>query len=264
MTQQAYVTTQDHSSDYLDNLAHDLKQPLVAVANLLYLIQEDNQDRFDEQQKTNMQLCINECGRIHQMINQLQALSDISHMSLSYQQTRPVSLIEKTLHEFDQRIDEQNVKVNIVSDQGEWILPRELISQTLSHLIDNALQHGATNDTPVINIICAVRGRHLELSVIDNGHGITPMDQQRIFRPFYRNVQQDAKHQQNNKHHQSSGAAGMGLAIVRTMMHRIGGTVSLESQTGPGAHFKLRFPTHVNLNEDLNRLPSDELLTVAM
>jgi signal transduction histidine kinase len=71
--------------------------------------------------------------------------------------------------------------------------------------------------------------------VHDNGIGIAPVDQARLFEKFYRGAQQSAKQQRGS---------GLGLAIVKSIAERHGGRVWVESQLGKGSVFYLEIPIH--------------------
>lgn len=227
---------------FLSDLAHDLKQPLVAISNLLYLIQEDSNSEFNPQQTDNMKLCISECQKMHQMVDQLNVMSEIQMMNIQYKPVRLGELIEQTLKPFDPYLQNRNMQVNIIADQGEWMLPVELVSWALSCLIDNAIEHGSDNEEPLLNIICNVRQGKIDLSVLDNGHGVSPMEQHRIFRPFHKATRRQSQDHRQTPTIDATTPAGMGLALANMLMHRIGGALTLESMPMSGAHFKLSFP----------------------
>lgn len=245
------------TDSFLSDLAHDLKQPLVAISNLLFLIQEDCHSQLDPQQNDNMKLCIGECQKIYQMVDQLHVMAEIQMMNIQYKPVRMANLIEQTLKPFDPQIRNRNMQVNIITDQGEWMLPEKLLARALSCLIDNAIQHGSDNEEPLLNIICHIRQGKIDLSVLDNGLGVSPMEQHRIFRPFHKANKRQSHHATPKSDESSS--TGMGLALANMLMHRIGGVVTLESMPMAGAHFKLSFPmesTHETLflNESTGRV----------
>jgi signal transduction histidine kinase len=102
------------------------------------------------------------------------------------------------------------------------------LEQVLENLLSNAMKYGASSP---IHIRCrAEQGRAL-LSVEDEGIGISPEDQQRIFGRFERAA--------SMRHY---GGFGLGLYILREIVEGHGGTVSVESEPGKGARFTVTIP----------------------
>jgi signal transduction histidine kinase len=118
---------------------------------------------------------------------------------------------------------------DIVSD-------RLAIEQIFSNLIDNALKYLK----PGVPGVISVRGRtklgYAIFDVADNGRGIDPKDHQRIFDLFRRAGQQDKPGQ------------GIGLAHVRTLVRRLGGTMSVASELDKGSTFTVTLPINWNAN----------------
>ncbi len=113
---------------------------------------------------------------------------------------------------------------------------REL-QRILVNLLDNAfravraVRHTASGGA--IRVRIALAGGYAELRVIDNGPGISPEHQPRIFERFYQ-IDRDAD--------RAAGGVGLGLAIARSLAERNGAHVDLESVPGKGSTFTLRLP----------------------
>ena len=107
---------------------------------------------------------------------------------------------------------------------------REL-RRILVNLLDNAVRHTASGGA--IRVRIALAGGHAELRVIDNGPGISPEHQPRIFERFYQ-IDRNAD--------RAAGGVGLGLAIARSLAERNGAHVDLESAPGKGSTFILRLP----------------------
>ena len=118
---------------------------------------------------------------------------------------------------------------NLVSD-------RLAMEQIFSNLIDNALKYLQ----PGVPGTILIRGRtklgYAIFEIIDNGRGIDPKDHQRIFDLFRRAGTQDKPGQ------------GIGLAHVRALVRRLGGTMSVSSELGQGSSFTVTLPINWNAN----------------
>ncbi|MEO6279891.1 ATP-binding protein [Roseateles sp.] len=101
------------------------------------------------------------------------------------------------------------------------------LEQVLINLAQNALQACAGRPSPTLRIEAALsRGARLRLTVADNGPGVAPGLEQRIFTPFFTTRE---------------GGSGVGLAVVRQLVHGLGGTVRHAKRPGGGACFVLTF-----------------------
>jgi signal transduction histidine kinase len=104
------------------------------------------------------------------------------------------------------------------------------VEQILSNLVENAIKYLSPARAGEIRI----EGRHanplVEIDVIDNGRGIAPQDHERIFELFRRSGTQDRP------------GEGIGLAHVRALAYRLGGTIAVESELDRGSMFRLSLP----------------------
>jgi signal transduction histidine kinase len=127
--------------------------------------------------------------------------------------------------------DAERVKTDIPRDLPVLSTDRELLSRVVSNLLDNALKYspdasvcevGARGDAAVINFW-----------VLDHGIGIEPKDVSRIFERFY---------QVDSSSTRTFRGAGLGLSLVQELVHRLGGSINVESSIGEGSRFTVTLP----------------------
>jgi signal transduction histidine kinase len=141
-------------------------------------------------------------------------------------------------------VQEAIARQQIKANSKEIVLETQIDDQDLtvkgsrkpmSHILENLLQN-AINYTPAkghIQIILRRDKGFIELSVKDNGIGIAPQDQPRIFERFYR---VDTARSRNE------GGTGLGLAIVKHLVIQIQGMITVDSDIGRGSTFTVRLP----------------------
>jgi signal transduction histidine kinase len=107
---------------------------------------------------------------------------------------------------------------------------RQLLRQVLFNLLDNATKHGPAGQTITVSARCSAGGDRIEVAVSDQGPGVAPAHRERVWERFWR----------------APGSAatgfGVGLAVVRELVHRQGGEVAVgvaDHTTGLGARFSL-------------------------
>ena len=121
---------------------------------------------------------------------------------------------------------EPNVNIEVVSPLPEVYANEALLTQCISHLIDNALKFVAANRSPHVRIRAETNGAKVRTWIEDNGAGIDPKDHGRIFRLFERI-------------HPTSDfcGTGAGLTIVKKALERMNGQVGFTSEPGKGSKF---------------------------
>lgn len=102
-----------------------------------------------------------------------------------------------------------------------------LLRRALANLIDNALKHTARGGR--IDIVMADGAGATEIGVSDTGSGIAPDDLPQVFERFF--------------HRGDARGAGLGLALVKSIVELHGGRVTVTSRVGAGSRFILHFPT---------------------
>lgn len=130
------------------------------------------------------------------------------------------------------RTEQAGAQIIIAPNQPEIYGDRVAIEQILSNLIENAIKYNQPGRPPIIQVTGRRIGTHAEFRVTDNGRGIDPGDFERVFDLFRRSGAQDRP------------GEGIGLAHVRAVVYRLGGSILIESELGVGSTFILSIPLH--------------------
>jgi PAS domain S-box-containing protein len=146
-------------------------------------------------------------------------------------------LLEAQRHSVAHQLHERSA-VLLIEPLPDLTSDRFAIEQIFGNLIDNAVKYLHPSRPGRI----AVRGRHLGANVIyeieDNGRGIDPKDFERIFDLFRRSGVQDQQ------------GEGIGLAHVRALVRRLGGTISVSSRLGEGSIFTVVLPSYISMSSE--------------
>jgi signal transduction histidine kinase len=126
--------------------------------------------------------------------------------------------------------DERNAEITIQSPLPRLSGDRLAIEQILSNLVENAVKYLSSDRPGQITIRGESKGDRRIIEVVDNGRGIAPADHARIFDLFRRSGAQDQP------------GEGIGLAHVRALVYRLGGTIDVHSTLGVGSTFRVTLP----------------------
>jgi PAS domain S-box-containing protein len=203
--------------------AHDLKAPLRAIASLSEWIEEDINDSISTETHTQMQLLR---SRVYRMQALLDSLLEYSRSGRRQAPITPVD-VNILLSEIIQALaPPATFAIEIKSVMPTFNTRRQSLKQVFTHLIDNAIRHHPTA-MGTVKISAIDLSDRYEFTIADNGEGIEPEFQQKIYTIFQTLKARDL--QEN---------IGAGLAIVKKIVTAEGGEIQLESSAGSGAIFR--------------------------
>lgn len=222
--------------DFVANVSHELKTPIGAVSLLAEAVEEAADDP-DEVRRFAGRLS-QESARLSELVSQI---IDLSRLQSDDPMLRaePVPLKE-LLDEALARTQElsQARQINLVraGEEDRLVLcDRDQMVDAIANLMTNAIVYSDTGARVVVTTTIRddAGDEFVEISVADNGIGISPENQQRIFERFYR---VDYGRSREN------GGTGLGLSIVKHIAAVHGGSVNVWSKLGQGSTFTLRLP----------------------
>jgi signal transduction histidine kinase len=214
----------------LYHVAHDLRAPLRAMASFTQILAEDYPGRFDERGADYLRRIDAASRRMDELVKDLLAYGRITHMSLDIHDISLQDALNATLARLAQVINETGGQVQVEQPLPRVMANPELLRDILAELLANALKFVPSGTTPHVRI-WAENGTRVRLWFEDNGIGIAPQFQNRIFRVFERLHTGD-----------TYPGTGIGLAIVQKGVERMGGKVGVSSNPGQGSRFWIELP----------------------
>jgi two-component system sensor histidine kinase SenX3 len=219
-------------SDFIENISHELKTPIGAIALLSEAIQEAGDDR---EAVSKFAASLNkESSRLTLLVQDIIKLSRLQSEEV-IAAAELVDLHDVLVEAIDR--NEQlafNRKIRLVSDQKsnlEVFGNKEMLITAVKNLVENAISYSEQGTS--VGIGCTVKDNIAEVAVTDSGSGISPENQQRIFERFYR---------ADPSRSRDTGGTGLGLSIVKHVAKIHRGEIKLFSQVGVGSTFTLRIP----------------------
>lgn len=213
------------------SMSHDLKAPLRGIQAFSQILAEDHLQGMNDEGKDCVNRIRDSVTRMNTLVNDLLEYSRVSTAKL---QVKPVDLskvTEEVARLLAVEIQERRASVKIEPDLGVVLGHEATLMQVMLNLVGNALKYAKLGIAPVVNIRTERRGNHVRVLVQDNGIGIAPEYQQKIFEIFERVP--------NSEQHTGTG---VGLAIVAKSIERLGGSLGVESSAGAGSIFWFELP----------------------
>lgn len=221
--------------DFLANVSYQLRTPLNAIIGFNEILDKEYFGELNPRQKEYTKGLGEASEQLMNLINDILDLSTIEagYMTIS---KAPVDVYAMVAALYDltqewargQRIE---VSLSCAKDIGLADLDERRMKQGLLNLIRNAIAYTPAGGR--ITLSAEKHGDTLSLSVSDTGPGITPEDQERIFKPF-----ESTKTQRED----GRNGAGLGLTLVRNIVDLHGGKIDLQSTVGEGTVISLRIP----------------------
>jgi len=205
----------------LANASHELRSPL---ARLRMGIENLGSSPENSRQRDELARNIRELDQLIEEILLASRLDGAGAMAMQAEPVDVVALLAEECSAADAALDLQTPDLPVIN--GDQRLLRRLVR----NLIENAERHGGGR--PEVSLAKAGE-RMLEIAVADRGPGVPESERTRIFEPFYRSKGAS----------ESAGGVGLGLALVRQIAERHGGSVSCEAREGGGSVFQVMLPS---------------------
>lgn len=217
------------------NISHDLRTPMSSIKAFVTAIQDGVVEDEATYQRYLRTIGL-ETERLDQLIQQLFQLSllDSGGIQLTYEQVRIDELLLIVLEHEQIHLQQKNIeiKVNLPKQIPTISVDRGYFQKVLFNIMDNAIRFSKEGGTITLTVV-SLPNQKLEISIRDEGEGISQEELPHIFERTYR---------VEKSRNQKFGGAGLGLAIAKTIVERHHGVISVKSEVGKGSEFIIVMP----------------------
>ncbi len=211
-------------------VSHDLKSPLITISGFLSYLAEDAASGNTARLNEDIQRISSATRKMQRLLDELLELSRIGRMMNPAENVPFESAVREALSLTEGRLREHAVRVTIQPGLPQVFVDRVRLVEVLQNLIDNAAKFMGDQPNPCIEIGMRESQDGMVFFVRDNGIGIEPKYQERIFRLF-------------EKLDATNDGTGVGLALVRRIIEVHGGKIWVESKgAGQGSTFCFTLP----------------------
>ena len=224
------IQAEQNRREFTANVSHELKTPLQSIigsADLIEsgLVKPEDMPRFIGHIKT-------DAARLVSLVSDIIRLSQLDeNTEMSWENVDALSVAKEALEMVGPIAESRNISLTIEGEPAPLTSVHKLLYDIIYNLCDNAVKYNKEGGFVKVNVKTA--GGKVQVAVSDNGVGIAPVDQSRVFERFYR---------VDKSHSRESGGTGLGLSIVKHAVAYLKGSISLESTLGKGTTITVSFP----------------------
>ena len=231
--QREYERKLEESNERLEQFAyaasHDLQEPLRMVSSYLQLIERRADDELSGETEEYLEFAVDGADRMRAMIDGLLRYSRVETQGEPLEPVDLEDVIDDVRHDLDVQIAETGAEVT-VEELPPVIGDEHQLHQVFQNLLRNAIEYSG-DDPPTVRVSAARNGVRWTVSVQDDGVGIDPADQDRIFEVFQRLESRG-----------DSDGSGIGLALCERIVERHGGEIWVDAEPGEGSTFSFTLP----------------------
>ena len=216
-------------------VAHDLKNPLSLVLGFSEALENDHTGLSREELRRHLHAIARNAGTMGRIIDELLLLAGVRKTQATVSPLDMPCIVDEARLRISELIEECQAEI-VLPEASAWPVAlghAEWIVEVWANYLSNSIKYGG--QPPRVTLGAEVQPDGMvRFWVRDNGHGLSPEEQARLFTPFTRLDQVRAK------------GHGLGLSIVRRIVVKLGGQVGVESQIGQGSSFFFTLPGEVS------------------
>ena len=224
-------------STFISNVSHELRTPVTVLRSYIDTLYNYGNDFDYDTQREFIGTINQEIIRLNGMVNDI---LDFSRMEANAQMEKSLNsmyeVVDTCVGHVQTLTKERNLTISVNKDENipAFLFNYDGIERALTNLLSNAIKYSPENGE--IKVDLRKNGEEIELTVTDQGCGIAPEHQKKIFDRFYR--------VENNIH--TVKGTGLGLHLVKTTIEKYhNGRIFVHSQIGQGATFGIILPINV-------------------
>jgi heavy metal sensor kinase len=220
----------EQQRQFVSNVSHELRTPLTVVLGYLQSLLRRSTN-LNDYQKEALETAAAEADRTVRLLQDLLNLAraDSGYMQYHLEPLVLNDLVQEVV-EMAKAVSDRTIQIKRV-ETITATADRDRLKQVLINLIDNAVKYSSADD-PIQVILERAESQGI-IHVLDYGVGIPLQDQSRIFERFYRVDEARAR---------STGGHGLGLAIAKTLVEGMDGSITVRSKPGEGSDFAISLP----------------------
>lgn len=217
--------------DFMADFSHEVRTPLAGLRTAIETL--ETAPLTPAQEEKLRKVIARQLRRLERLVEDLSELDQIESGELVLQRepTELLRLLQDLHEDFSDRTQQRHITLRIEGDESIANVDPSKIQQIFSNLLENAIKFSRPWGT--VRLVVENTTEESVVRVVDEGEGIAPEEQDRIFNRFYRI---------DRSRSQEVPGLGLGLSITKHLVLRHGGTIRVLSSPGKGSTFEVRLP----------------------
>lgn len=227
------VEMENQQKEFIYTTTHELRTPITAVKGYLSMILNGDAGKVTDKQKLFFNRAYSSTERLVGLVEDLLKVARLeeNRMHFEIETISAKKLINEIISDFEHKAKVKGLSIKVSQKKDiELLGDYNLTKQAISNLVDNAIKYTKKGS---IQIVIDQSPGFGYISIVDFGVGIPKKEQAAVFDKFHRVF---------NSESIKAGGTGLGLFIVKNLIEKQGGQVSLESKLGQGSTFKISLP----------------------
>jgi ribose transport system substrate-binding protein len=222
-------------------MSHELRTPLNGILGFSQILEMEQ--TLSLQQQSFVQHILKGGRHLLNLINEILDLAKIEagEMKISQEYIKVRNIIVECINMLQPVADKKNINIDLQINLQHYMCvygdPLR-IRQIILNLLDNAIKYNHVNGKVLIT--CEKQHNHIMVKIQDTGIGISPVEQLKVFESFYRVNEINIE------------GTGIGLPIVKQLVHLMNGKIGIESEKDSGSTFWFSLPAEIIPNEKLD------------
>ncbi|MEJ2740125.1 MAG: HAMP domain-containing sensor histidine kinase, partial [Dehalococcoidia bacterium] len=236
--------TEHIKDEFISLVSHELRTPMTVITGALSVAMDRGISSDDSKQL--LQEAVHSSADLAQILDNMLELSryQSNRLQLTVTRTNIVQLLQNIAETEKKRLDSHSLSLEIADGLPPIDVDEIRVCQIMRNLISNSVKYSPSNTE--IHVSVGKNDEHILVGIRDEGNGISPEDQARLFQPFER-LQQNS----SNK-----PGLGLGLLVCRRLVEAHGGKIWVDSKPGKGSTFWFTLPlppTHNSKKKEAGR-----------
>ncbi|MCD7750158.1 MAG: HAMP domain-containing histidine kinase [Lachnospiraceae bacterium] len=227
----AIAAAEELQNEFISNVSHEFKTPINAIEGYAMLLQGDPQETAEQEEY--IQKILLNTRRLSDLVGNILLLSKLESRDITAEKTsfRLDEQIRQAIVQLEPQWEPKNIEFDVEMESINCVADEKLLQHVWLNLVGNAVKFAPQDGFIEIRLREDVAKESIIFTILDNGQGVPPGQEERIFERFY---QADSSHKAEGN--------GLGLALVKRAVEMSGGTVSAENVTEGGCKFTVTLP----------------------
>lgn len=226
--EQELIYKKSELDTFVYRASHDLRGPVASLMGLYNIVKVEF--AHDKNAITYFEHYNNSVMRLHAVLQNLIDLTKIKESETKITQVDLKELIENSLNSMKNLTDFNRIAFDVLVDiDFKVFIDGKKFKTIIKNLVENSIIYSTPESTAFVKVFVTYQENVLKLEVVDNGRGIDPRIQSKVFNMFFRGTEK-------------SKGSGLGLYIVKNAVEKLNGSIQLSSKLNEGTKFSVYIP----------------------